>query len=594
MTAANNAHRVWPAVSLRSVRDVWGHIKHRWNQQTPLEQTIAAALSIYIIVGSTVRFWQCLQPYVVEGDWKQWVWQYWRYHVDGAFPAGHVITDYTFNAQPPLYHLMMMVLASVFVPTVAANIVNWFSWVLALGATMMALRARGASIVVSLMCTTLFVRDDIIHRITAGGYPRSFGPTLSLLFLAAWLAGRRRTTLLVMVVGAALYPSVCVPMGLAFGAWTVLNIERQSLRAYVKHVAELGLAGVLVAALGQLQSLTAPSWWGPVVWAKDAGAELTRTGRTPWLPIGPYWQSVWKYVSEPWHFSGLLAFKGNVLLPWSQQAAQYLGLGLLLCCIVAAVVLGARRARSEAGPKVPLQLWFFFAGCLLAYLAARVLAFKLYLPHRMVQHTVPLFMYVLIGCVGFVLAEHLAPYAKQRARHVALAAAVILAPSFILAGDGIQVLGYRSHAGEKPLYEWISKNTKITDQFAGTYRILDYIPLFSVRQVYVNWTMAHPFRKGFFSEIDRRTVAMYDAVFAENREAAKKFATDNNIQYFVISSKSFDKLEFGFGLLFEPMYSTIKSTIFDPRFGRFFFANPPDEVVAFRHKDWFVVDVSKL
>ena len=172
------------------------------------QQALTFALSFYIVFVSVQRFSHCLDPWVAETDWKQWIWQYWRYHREGAFPAGNVITDYTFNAQPPLYHLLMSTLSRLVTPVLAANIVNWIAWALALWACVVAVRRR-TTLVVGLLVALVFVRDDALHQFSMGGYPRSFGPTLTLLFLAAWLNGRHRLVLLVLVAAAAVYPSVC-------------------------------------------------------------------------------------------------------------------------------------------------------------------------------------------------------------------------------------------------------------------------------------------------------------------------------------------------------------------------------------------------
>jgi hypothetical protein len=587
--------KIWPSVPLwprQTWRNLPGIVRDRWNAQSNGEKTVAIVLCVYVALVSTVRFWGVLQPYVAETDWKQWVWQYWRYNIKGAFPAGNLITDYTFNAQPPVYHMMMATLSTLLKPTVAADVINWFSWTLALGACLAALRSRGASIVVCLMCAALFVRDDILHKISAGGYPRSFGPTLSLLFLAAWLSGRRRLVFAVMLFGAGVYPSVCVPMGLAFGAWHVLNLDRLSLRGYLQNIGELALCAVGVGVLAQLQSLTAPDWWGPVVWAKDAGPELTSAGRTAWLPLSPYWPGVWGYVSELWNFSGLVTQKTSygVLLPWPESTAKSIGAVILVAICAAGLLVKPKGSRK---PFVPPQLLFFFVGSLLAFLAARLLAFKLYLPHRMVQHTVPPFMFVFASCAGFTLAERLAPYAASRAKHLGLAAAFIVAPSFILAGDGVQGLAYRSYAHNKPIYQWLEKNTSVSDLMGGNYRILDEVPLFAARQVYVNWKMAHPFRKGFFEKIAERTVEMYDAIYAENADQVKAFSKKTGVRYLIVSKNSFEKLEYGDSQLFEPMYSQIKKTIFEPRFGKFLFAQPSPAMV-FAHAEWMIIDIEKL
>lgn len=604
----------------------------------------AALLGLYILGVSVLRFWECLDPWVAETDWKQWVWQYWRYTIDGAFPAGHVITDYTFNAQPPLYHAVMSTLSRVFRPVVAANIVNWIAWALAVWAAVMAVRAR-SNLLVGLMGAALFVRDDVVHRITAGGYPRSFGPTLVLLFLAAWLAGRHRLVLLVLVVASALYPSVAVPCGLAYGLWTALTARRDSLGAWLRPNLEVVATGAIVGVLAQLQSFTAPEWWGSVVWAKDAGPELTAAGRTPWLPLKDMWPSVWGYATEPFTFSGWLPegrAGAGLTLPWTQPTA--VTCALVLCTAMALLVV-VRRERWRADlawvlapasaawlvlsllapafflphkvsgapsfnvvialvgaaamivaavrGRLPRELLLIFGTSVLAFWLARVLAFKLYLPHRMVQHTLPSIMTVSLCLLAWEAAGVL--FAAERRRTLAVLVGLVL-PVMVLSGDGLDVgKAYRSYAKDAPLYQWVEKNTKVTDQFAGNYRPLDEIPFFSARQVYVNWKMAHPFRKGFFEEIERRTLKMYDAFYCTDLKDLLAFADETGVAFFVVDRKLYKAVERGDGQLFEPMRSAVVRQFFEPRRERgFALQDPPREIVAFRHGSYSVISIDEL
>ena len=619
-------------------------VRQEWAVLSPAARTVAGVIGLYIVVVSVLRFWQCLDPWVAETDWKQWVWQYWRYHINGAFPEGHVITDYTFNAQPPLYHAAMSTLSRLFRPVVAANVVNWIAWALALWAAMIAVRAR-TNLLVGLLGTGLFVRDDVVHRITAGGYPRSFGPTLTLLFLAAWLCGRHRLVLLVLVVASALYPSVAVPCGLAYGIWTVFTAPRASFKAWLRPNLEVVATGLAVIVLAQLQSFTAPDWWGPVVWAKEAGPELTAAGRTAWLPLKALWPGVWAYATEPFTFAGWLPegrAGDGVRLPWTQATAVT---GALSLCAAMAALLSIRRERWRADlawtvlpalaawlvlgqlapsfflphrasivpsftvavaligatavgvatvrRRFPVEILLLFATSVFSYWLARELAFKLYLPHRMVQHTLPSIVVVGVCVLAWQAAGVL--FAADKKRTLAVFVGLVL-PIVVLSGDGLDAgSGYRSYANNAPLYQWVQKNTKVTDQFAGNYRPLDEIPFFSARQVYVNWKMAHPFRKGFFDEIQKRTLKMYDAFYCTDLKQLLAFADETNVAWFIVDKNLFKGVERGDGQLFEPMRSAIVEQIFNPRRDTgFALQTPPAAIVAFRHGPYSVISIDKL
>ncbi len=549
-------------------------------------KALSIAMISYVLVVSVQRFSMCFDPWVAETDWKQWVWQYWRYNIKGAFPAGHVITDYTFNAQPPLYHLVMMALSSVMKPVVAANIVNFVSWALACWACVVAVRRR-THLLVGLACAMLFVHDAGLHRITMGGYPRSFGPTLTLLFMAAWLNGRHRLVLLVLVCAAAVYPSVCVPCGLAYGIWTALTAPRTSLKSWLRPNLEVVAAGVVVCLLGQLQSLTAPAWWGPVVWASEAGVALTAKGRTAWLPLDPLWPTIGKYLQEPWATSGVVWAKS---LPWTEATARQVG--WLTAFVVAVVGVAVNLKSGVRRLPAPAQMFLLLACAMFSFWLANEVAFKLYLPRRMVQHTLPSIMFVTLCLLFFTTGVALFGHRSKAAVFVLLA---LLTPTLVLSGDGFAASSYKSYAKNEKLFRWIEKNTKVTDQFGGYYRILDEIPFFAARQVYVNWKMAHPFRLGFYAEIDRRTVEMYDAYFATDLRQLQAFLAKRDIAYFVVNDDTFATLEGGDSQLFEPTRSKILKGIFRPRLAQgFVLQDPPREIVAFRQGSIRVLSRDKL
>jgi len=546
------------------------------------QKSLSLLLIGYILSVTVQRFAQCLTPWVAETDWKQRVWQYWRYHVDGAFPPGNVITDYTFNAQPPLYHLVMSTLSRLFRPVVAANIVNWIAWAAALWACVFAVRRR-TTVVVGLMVALLFVRDDLLHKFSMGGYPRSFGPTLTLLFLAAWLNGRHRLALLVLVAAAGVYPSICVPCGLAYGLWTAATAERTSIKGWLKPNLEVIAAGVVIGVVAQLQSLTAPAWWGPVVWASEAGPELTAAGRTPWLPLGPFWPKVASYFFEPWNFTG--AFWKDATIPWPEHVAHKIGAAVAAVAAVVVVVKGKRA-------PLPWQMVLVFACAVFAFFLARVLAFKLYLPHRMVQHTVPPIVFVALGLLFFNAGMALF---ADKTKAVVFVLLALVVPQFVVSGDGLGSSRYRSYAARAELYTWIEKNTEINDQFAGYYSVLDEIPFFAVRPVYVNWKMAHPFRKGFFAEIERRTIDMYDAFYCTDLAALLAFGKKNDVKWFVVNDTMFDTLEEGDSQLFEPTRGKILATLFEPRKASgFALRDPPAAIVAFQLGNIRVLSMAKL
>jgi hypothetical protein len=547
------------------------------------ERLFLQALWLYVLVVFFVRMTPNFFPYVAETDWKQWIWQYHRYARDGAFPPGHLLTDYGFAMQPPLYWLVMASLSSLMPPVWAAALVNMLAFGGALYFVARIVQARTSPLFAA-AAAALLARDEVFHRVTVGGYPRTFGPVLTLAFLAFWMEGRPRLVLLTFVVGAALYPSVVVPCALVYGAWSVLAAGTKD---WWRRNLELAACAVVVVLLSLLQNFQAPSWWGHVLTLEDAKghAELGPEGRFTWLPFPAFWPRVLTYVGQPFALRGLLGRKLD-LYPWPSSAVAGAFVIVFAALLVAFVVLRLRRRTTEPLPWQPLAL---VGSATVAFWLARTFAFRLYLPHRMVQHTIPYAVVAAFVIVVVVVARAVLP--ERRATTVALA--LVLAP-FVVAGEGFYSGGWRSYAADKPLYQWIEKNTPITAQFAGNLKILDELPFFARRQVFVNWKMAHPVRAGYFAENERRMVAMYGALYATKLEDVLSFCDAEKIDYFIVDRTRFATVEKGDGQLFEPVRSKVVEVFESRRTMGFALAQLPAEIVAFHHDEYDIVDVARL
>lgn len=542
-----------------------------------LDAAVTVVALAYVAYASFLRFRGATNPWAVEGDWKQWIWHYWRYHEAGAFPPGHPLTDYAFAVQPPLWWAAMASLSHVVTPRTAAVALNVVSYSGAIVAVYLAVRARtGHALAVAAAC--LLVRDEAFFQVTAGGYPRSFGPTLVLCFLAAWLWSRHRAVLVVLVLMAAVYPSVVVPCGMAYGAWIVLTGGDQRVRMLM----QLAVVGAIVAAFGLLQNFLAQDWWGPVVTLAEAEQmpALREGGRNTWVPLPPFWQTTFDHARQTFWASG------HVLVDaWTTFDRVNQNGVLLAFAAAAAGVLAARRGRY------PLQIPLLFACAVVSHALARELAFKLYLPHRVVQHTLPYVLVVAWPILFHQAATALLPTRRLAAAALALSLAVV--PIFALAGDGLAKREFfRSWKKDKPLYEMV-RATPIDAQFAGDLYSVDRLPLLGRRQVLVNFIMAHAFRQGYYAEIERRIRATYRALYATSWPEVVRFLDQEKVDYLLFNPAIFRRLESGWGTIFHPPRAEAEQLFRQGR-GRHVLANPPEEAVALRHRIYVVVDGAKL
>ncbi len=542
----------------------------------PVGRAVAAVVVVYLVAVSVLRFHHALDPWAAEGDARQWLWTAWRQHDGQLIPAGgdQLLADYLMGMQPPLYRLLLGALSTVLVPLRAALVLGVAAWVLLLGTIVVGLRGR-VGLGASSLAAALVARDLTLFEWSTGGYPRSFGPPLVALFLVSWLGGRRRLALCSLVVAAGLYPSVVVPCGLCLGAATVGRalVDVVDVRVWRRQFIELAVTGVVVAGLALSQNLLALPFWGHVVHGDEAGAALTAAGRCDWWPHPDPVIAVLTALGEPFNGfgHGLYQQVPTGLAGWSTGLLQ----GLLVVVLLACVAVALRR-----GPRyLPWGLLGFLLCALAAYGAARGLAFQLYFPKRMVQHTLPL---LAVLSLVFVVVAAATAVGRRHQRTLAVLVLVVM-PTLLLAGDGLERShSFRDRRAMAPLMTWV--NTTDPDaRFAGDLRLADWIPLFGRRHAFVNFTLAHPFRGGYFAVVRQRIEAVYDAIYADDLRRVLAFLDDTGVDYLVVDHAAFARVEAGFGRLFEPMRSTVNDTMFLPRRGRFVLETPPPAAVVFEH-----------
>ncbi len=525
--------------------------------------------------------WSC------DPDQRQAIWHYWRYAIDGAFPDGNLLTDYAFVMHaPPGWWLMMAPLSAIVGPLVAAKIWTVVSYFGTAFMAYMATRTKGGPLVAAATVFMLLRQDDF-WRITAGGYARSFGPFLVFLFLWAWLSGRHRTTLAVLVLQAALYPSVVIPCGLTYGAYTVL--AGPTMKRRLARMAGMTVAGVLVISVGLFQDLKAPSWWGSVVTEAEAIAMPAwgPGGRTHDAPLRPWQNELKKNFTRGFSAGGTQKppFPALTAFAFSYNCAPlYLFFGLLG---TAGVVLARRRKLTMILPWQPLAL---MGGSLAGYVLARTIAFKLYLPYRVLAHCIPYVLYLLVPLAVAAFVCALLP----RRRH--LAGAVTLMVVVVVMGvvGGLDFRSkrptYSSAASLATMYQAIEK-MPLTTTFAGELKMLDTIPLFGKRPVYVNRVLTHPFRKGYYDECERRLLANYEAYYANSWDEVIAFADAEGVNAIAINVDHFRGVD---PRLFQPVLKKVKR-IFNAKKGQpFVLKNPPADAVVFRKGGRYIVDIALL
>jgi hypothetical protein len=541
---------------------------------------LLVAKNLYDI--SMVRWQGAFDPWTAETDQKQIVQQFWGSYIDGAFPPGELLETYAnvYNG-PPFYALVMKALSHFMSPKDASVVVNIGVWYGALLFLFLAGR-RAGSAWVGLAAVVLWAHTDDSWRIIAGGHPRSFAPLFISAFLWAWTAERRRVMLALLVLMGGTYPSVliaCGPVAAVVVAWAWLRGDER-YRRKTRPIVEFALASMLALGFAKAQDLRAPKDWGSIITYEEAlqHPAFQKGSRIPYTPFPPvmfYPRDAFFRLAKPVGTPVVKVPYNPHDLTWAWVAFGAIG------------IIGWWKNRKT----IPYRELALLAGCFFAFVLARKMAFSMSLPHRAISHGWP----VLFAMLFPVLAWR--SFGVLRTRHLAGVLAFIVTAGVLLAigGDGVaNPRAWRSYAKEKAFYTWIQKNTPVDAVFAGNFQPMDEVPLFGRRRVYVNWKLAHPFRKGYFDLVTERTLKMYDAFYAPTLADVVRFAHETNVSYFVVDQSRFKKFERGDGQLFEPLRKKVQPFFDRCQKQRCALNPPPKAAVVFHSSTYDVIDIAKL
>jgi hypothetical protein len=550
-----------------------------------LAAVLCTALAL-LYVGKVLeaRFSPALEPYAAEGDANQVLFQFHRSYDAGTMPAGNLLVDYTeIYTTPPLYRLVLHAMSTFMDPLVAGHVVHLVMWFGGLLAGYLIAR-RQAGHFAGLAAVVLLAQSMWWFKVIAGGYPRAFGPTLSLWFVWAWLGGRRRLCLALLVLQAGTHPSVMMACGLAYGLATLWRFWKD--RQW-RPVVEFSIAAVAMLAFGLSQSLLAPEWYGhPITYDEALTHPAFRPdSRIPLVPFPPLFEQALYYSGALFQFTGTSAFPA--IASWDNRH-HFAVMVLIFAPLV--IVAALRRGR------LPWPMLLVFVCSFVAYALAREFAFSMHVPTRVLSHVWPVTMAVFLAIAAFEAFRTFLP--RHPSVVVVLGLLFAVGPQLALHADGIGTWPlYGSYAGDAPLFTWIKKNTPRGAVFAGSYRSVEPIGLFARRVPYVNWGMAHPFRLGYFAEIERRSVEAYGALWATDLKAVADFGAREKVDYLIVDTRLLDRYDEGKTKVkpFSPIKEKVRP-LFDRchRNDTCALKHIPAGALAFQHRQYRVVDLKKL
>lgn len=500
--------------------------------RAPAPEARAASLGTVAAWGAALLICMLLLPdsvlsyfssgLVIENDERQHLMPFVGFHQPGVMENDlirGVMYSHTAAGSRALYWLLTLVFPTPFAAakavTAALFLATFYTcWRLGRAAA----PAGGAALAI------LLVRSPLSSQVLYGGLPRSFAVPLILGFLYHLFIASERGVFAMLLLLALFYPTGMAICAVAYALFLAVELARRGWTATAPRLARMCLAGLL-CLLALLPTLHKPEYAGHVAGTDDPEirAAFGPGGRVRGvLPFAPATRA----LSD----ASRLAFQaGAPPFHWAlAKVGRNAHLAIFLACAVLAAALLWRSGRRDW----LLQLACFAGAGVLLYVAARAVAFRLYLPSRMLEYSLP-FALAVLCCLGLSLVP------RWRWAGHALPALFLLA-CFLVVGDreppwGVGVVDLRP---QRELYEFF-RTTPSDSLVAGDPFELDNVACMSARRVYVSWENAQPFYDRYFHEILRRFRAQHQGYFATDPASLAAFLRDQKIDYLLINRVTF-------------------------------------------------------
>ena len=374
----------------------------------------------------------------------------------------------------------------------------------------------------------------------SGGLARAFASPLLALFLLAVLRANRRQCHCVQFIQACCIPYIYLPCaaGLfakrAWESWRARLLDRSFTPGGVWWA---WAVPVLIAYLNA--SKPQAGGFGPLVWLSETigRPEFGPQGRLDLVPLpNPFLDFVY------FPFEGVGFFKELGLFP-----------GIASLAALAPILwYGGKNAawRSLADRLAPLA-WTGGA-FLVFYAAARMAAFKLFVPDRYVQYPVNLLYAMLLG---ICLAS-----AVQRLKPGKAVCALLILASATAGAVRLHNVALYDYSDKAALYAAVEAATPKNALLAGHPELMDVVMTFAKRNALATFELAHPWSRGYWQQTAPRLSDFFAAYYARDPETVRAFAQTHNVDFLVVDQSHFTPGFLKGSPFFEPFGKTIRET----------------------------------
>lgn len=435
----------------------------------------------------------------------------------------------------------------------------------------------------------------VMQRLTAG-LPRGWSAPVLLAFLYCAVAKRHLGVLVSLLVGCLLHPPSTFIAALTYGVYLVLGVLGKETRSeYLPKLRGYVVLSPLYLVVTYL-SIRMPAEFGGMANLETAASmpEFARPGgRFPFVPLLPYWKEL--------HLFGFQAFLNKWFTP---HFVLRLGIPLLSAALVFTLAFSGWLKRKEYIPKVVLV---YGACCLLVHELSRCFAFYLYVPNRHLQFPMAIFFVIAVTVGLWRLLTGIPAQGSSRERFSSWygTAGLLVLMCVVLSGSGLGLTGranFNTHVYQKGKFAaWLKKYSPEDALIAGHPTLVDPVPLFAERRVFISTELAHPFYRGYYNLIKDRVELSLRAHYAKSLEELYDMVAPQGIDYFVFHRALFYPEALASASYFRPYDQVVYEVTRVPNIMQFAYRELPAEVdlaiapyMPFKDEVAAVVDIHRL
>jgi hypothetical protein len=472
-----------------------------------------------------------MDPLQFNDDARIVIWPFFRYSNPGAFPNDY-LGDYVMATHIPLvyraiftggswlwdaeplskllpYLLLPVVIAAVAVVghAFAGKIGAWTATALALG-------------------------TDVYLERMGGGLPRAFAHPAVAVGLMAIVFGKVRLAAIMVVVGAAFYPSAGLVLGIGFAAY-LLAMERGRLK---RRLAILGVTAAACALL-QLPLALGQRPYAPVAEPSDWSRypEAGPGGTSSLLDLPPY-RSLFEDIDS----ISRRAFFGSGE-PWVRSLRRTVDRGKNSALWVIAILIALGWLRLAMDDVRARRLLAFAAGIAIGHTIGRVAAPYAYVPNRYVQYGMPPVLAVMVPGAFVGLLSYVRALRSRGSIRDALMVGACVVFMLFFGGRGSTNAGLsvrvppdlaEIYAAIRALPEGVTIAGWPDDPMSN-------VPYVARRKVYMTGELHQPHHLGFLDEVRRRLRPFFEAYFARTPEPLIKLRDELGVTHLLVDLDQF-------------------------------------------------------